>query len=64
MLGEHDDVVAPLSQGRERQCQAGEALVEILAEAALLYGGSEIGIGGADDPDIDALTPSTTEPTY
>ena len=64
MLGKQDDIVAPLPQWRQKERQAGQALVEILAEAVLQYRGAEVDIAGADDPDVDELAPGAPEPAY
>src|SRR5262245_37580481 len=64
ILGENDDIVAPLPQRRQSQRQARQALVEILAKAAFPYRSSEIDIAGADDPGVDALAPGTAEPAH
>ena len=64
MLGEDDDIVAALPQRRQNERQAGQALIEILAEAAFQDGGPEVDIARADDPDVDPLAPRAAEPAY
>src|SRR5262249_52030445 len=54
-IGQENDIVAPLAQGRERNRNHRKPMVEILAEPALPHGRRQIGVGSADKPNIRHL---------
>src|SRR5262249_33908252 len=60
-LGEQHDVRSTLAQGRQLEAQHGQAVVEILAEAARPQGLREVFVGCRDDPHVDGLGPSAAE---
>ena len=53
MLGEEQHVLAPVAERRDRHCQDGEAVVEILAEIAGCNHCGEVAVSGADHAGID-----------
>src|SRR5262245_56004565 len=52
-LGELGDVLHPVAQGRHRDRQYVESVVEILAQGAVLQRLQRILVGGRHDPDVD-----------
>ena len=48
-----ESVVSPFPQGRNENLDRIDAVKQILPETAVLYSGMEVGIGCADQPDID-----------
>jgi hypothetical protein len=54
VLGEDANVLGALAKGGDAQGDNGEAIVEVLAEAALSDFGGEILVGSGDDADADA----------
>jgi len=56
VIGEQDDVFSAVAQGRNLDGDDAEAVVEVLAELAILHELEKILIGGGDDADIDRRT--------
>ena len=54
-LGEEHDIPLSLTERGQAESEHGQAVVEILAEAPVLDGRLQVGVGGADDPGIDGL---------
>ena len=52
-VGERDDIVGPLAQGRHRDPYLVQAVVKVGAEPAQPHFAFQVGVGGGDDPDID-----------
>src|SRR5256714_2453795 len=50
--GEQGDVAVALAQRRQRDLDAADAVVEVLAEASLLDGRFELAVRGGDDADV------------
>src|SRR2546430_15237055 len=50
--GEEGDVAVALAQRRQRDLDAADAVVEVLAEASLLDGRFELTVRGGDDADV------------
>src|SRR2546423_3148827 len=50
--GEEGDVAVALAQRRQRDLDAEDAVVEVLAEASLLDGRLELAVRGGDDADV------------
>ena len=62
VLGQERDVLGALAQRRQGDGDHVQAVVEVLAEGALLHQAVEVGVGGGDDPhvgahDLDAAQP-------
>ena len=62
MLGEQEDVVAPLAEGWQHEGEHGETVVEVLPESPLAGGRREVHVRGGDDPDIHRLAVRRAEP--
>src|SRR5215469_18118029 len=52
-LREQRDIVGAVPQGRKRDREDAQAIVEILTEASLTHGPCEVAIGGGDHPHVD-----------
>jgi hypothetical protein len=63
-LGEAQHVAPALPQRRQRHRDHGEAMVEVVPEAAFPSGGQEIGVRGADHPDVGRLAPGAAEAAH
>jgi hypothetical protein len=61
VLGEPHDVVAPLAEGRQADRQDGQAVVEVLAEAARPDGVLEVLAGGGHHPGVGGLAARAAE---
>ena len=61
MVDEQRDLLAPLAQRRDVQPDDVEAVEEVLAEAAVGDQRVEVGVGGGDDADVDAMGPGLAE---
>ena len=64
MLGQRDDVVTTLTQGRQHHGQHGEPVVEVLAEAPLAHRGPQILVRRGEDPHVDRLVARRAEPPH
>ena len=64
VLGEGDNVPRSLAQRRQPQAQHRQAVVEVLAEAALARGRRQILVGRRQDPDVHRLAPGAAEPPH
>ena len=53
MVGEQEDVVAALAQGRQDDVDDAQAEIEVLTEGAAAHLFLEVHVGGGDHPDID-----------
>lgn len=53
VLGEEEDVFGACAEGGEVEDFEGESVEEVVHEASLLGEGGEVGVGGADDADVD-----------
>ena len=61
VLGQRQDVVAALGQRRQAQLDHVEAVVEVLAEAAVADHRGDVGVGGADDTHRDLARAAGTQ---
>ena len=52
VLDQQRDVLATLPEGRHLEDDPPEPVVEVVAEASRIVGGSQVAVGGADDPDV------------
>ena len=53
VVDEHGDFVAALAQGRNRETDDVEPIVQVFAESAVLHELLEVGVGGRDDAHVD-----------
>ena len=58
MPDEERDVLAPLPQRRQPDGEDAQAVVEVLAEAAVRHGPLEVAVGGGDDPHVHLAGPA------
>ncbi len=61
MAGQGRDVLAAIAERRDPQHDDLQAIIEILAEAALADQGGEVAVGGGDDAHVDDLGPLLAE---
>ena len=64
MICQERDVVPPFPQGRNENLDRIDAVKQVLTETAVLYGGMEVGIGCADQPDIDGSLFGRSQAVY
>jgi hypothetical protein len=55
VIGKRRDFLAPLAQRRQMEPDDVQAVEEVFAEPALGHQRVQIGVGGGDDPDVDAV---------
>ena len=55
------DLLAPLAQRRHVDADHAETIEQVLAELAVGHALFEIGVGGGDDADVDALGPRVAD---
>ena len=64
VLGEEQDVPAPLAQRWQPDGQHRQPVVELLAETAGQYRGLEVVVGRGQDPDVDRFEPRAPEAAH
>ena len=62
VVGERGHVLPPLAQGRQREVEDVEAVVEVLAEAAVLDVAAQVAVRGGHDAQIDGSRPAVADP--
>ena len=64
MLREEHDVLATVTQGRQRERDHRQPVVEIFPEVPVPYRGRQVLVGGRDDLDIGGLAQRAAEPAH
>ena len=64
MIRQERDVVPPFPQGRNENLDRIDAVKQVLPETTVLYGGMEVGISCADQPDIDGSLLGRSQAVY
>ena len=62
MAGQGQDVLGPVTQGRQPAHEGRKTIIEIGAKGALAHLGGEIAVGGRDQAEADALPGAAAHP--
>src|SRR3984957_5219329 len=54
MLGEQEDVLAPVAERRQRELHHVETMEKVLAKIVFLDGGDDVAVRGSDEADVHA----------